>query len=183
MYIDYVNHFICILKTSILEEIKMNNKIIMGKNGILLLCTWIINKLGLLLPAIILFILLMILDYISGILAAKKEALENEDSHQYGLNSKKGILGIYKKIGYMLTIVVAVCIDYLLFKFSSELGLKYSTNTFFGLVVTIWLIINEILSILENINRMGCELPNFLSKLLSELKKDIDDTHSTGQSR
>ena len=161
----------------------MNNKIIMGKNGILLLCTWIINKLGLLLPAIILFILLMILDYISGILAAKKEALENEDSHQYGLNSKKGILGIYKKIGYMLTIVVAVCIDYLLFKFSSELGLKYSTNTFFGLVVTIWLIINEILSILENISRMGCELPNFLSKLLSELKKDIDDTHSPGQSR
>ena len=71
----------------------------------------------------------------------------------------------------------------LLFKFSSELGLKYLTNTFFGLVMTIWLIINEILSILENISRMGCELPVFLKKLLSELKKDIDDTHSTGQSR
>ncbi len=153
----------------------MRYKNILGKNSILLLFTWVSNKLGLLFPAMVLLIMLMIIDYISGILASKKEALENLDNHQYGLSSKKGILGIYKKIGYMLTVVVAVCIDYLLFKFTNELGLEYTSNTFFGLVVTIWFVINEILSILENIGRMGCELPNFLKNILIEIKKDIDD--------
>ncbi|WP_103241501.1 phage holin family protein [Acetatifactor muris] len=57
----------------------------------------------------------------------------------------------------------------------STLGLKYSSNTFFGLIVTIWFIINEILSILENTGRMGCELPAFLKKILVELKKNIND--------
>lgn len=131
------------------------------KNSVLLLFTWISNKLGLLFPAILLLLILMIIDYISGMLAAKKEAFVNIKDPIYGWSSKKSILGIYKKIGYMLTVIVSVCIDYLLFRFANELGLKYSSNTFFGLLVTIWLIINEILSILENIGRMGCELPNF----------------------
>lgn len=145
------------------------------KNSVLLLFTWISNKLGLLFPAILLLLILMIIDYISGLLAAKKEAFVNIKDPIYGWSSKKSILGIYKKIGYMLTVIVSVCIDYLLFRFANELGLKYSSNTFFGLLVTIWFIINEILSILENIGRMGCELPNFLKKLLIELKKNIDD--------
>jgi len=44
----------------------------------------------------------------------------------------------------------------------------------FGLLITIWLIINELLSILENAGRMGVTLPLFLLKLLAELKDSID---------
>ena len=39
-----------------------------------------------------------------------------------------------------------------------------------------WFIINELLSILENVGRMGTELPEFLKRVLSELKNDLDDT-------
>lgn len=153
----------------------MKHKSVSGEKSIVLLFTWVSNKLGLLLPAIILLLILMIVDYISGMLAAKKEALENVNNPQYGWSSKKSLLGIYKKTGYMLTVIAAVCIDYLIFKFANELGLKYTSNTFFGLVVTIWFVINEILSILENAGRMGCELPDFLKKILTELKKDINN--------
>lgn len=137
---------------------------------------WISNRFGLLFPAVCLLMVLMLADYVSGMIAAKKEALEHPDSKKYGWSSKKGALGIFKKTGYIFTVFVAVCIDYLIYKFAQELGLKYESQTYFGLLVTIWFVINEFISILENAGRMGAELPEFLKKTLSELKKDITGT-------
>lgn len=153
----------------------MNNKGIWEKGILSMLGAWVSNKLGILLPALELLVLLMIIDYISGMLAAKKEALENPDSSQYGWSSKKSILGIYKKLGYMLTILVAVCTDYLIFMFAKEIGVEFGSNTVFGLLVSIWFVINEIISILENIGRMGTKLPEFLKKILAEMKDDLDN--------
>jgi toxin secretion/phage lysis holin len=153
----------------------MDNKGVLEKGIISVLGTWISNRFGLLLPALGLLIFLMMTDYISGLLAAKKESYENPYNCEYGLSSKKSILGIYKKIGYMLTILVTVCIDYLIYKFAKEIGLEIGTNTIFGLLVTVWFIINELISILENVGRMGTEIPNFLRKILAELKNNIDN--------
>ena len=82
---------------------------------------WISSKLGLLIPLMCLLIVLMLIDYISGLLAAKKEALEYPDNKEYGWSSKKSVLGIYKKVGYILTIFIAICIDYLIYRFADEL--------------------------------------------------------------
>ena len=73
----------------------------------------------------------------------------------------------------MLTVLVAISIDYIIYKFAEEMGVNYGTSTIFGLLVTVWFIINELISILENIGRMGTELPDFLKKVLTELKKNI----------
>lgn len=153
----------------------MYNKGLWEKSILSVMGAWISNKLGLLFPALGLLMVLMIIDYISGMLAAKKEALENPGDSRYGWSSKRSILGIYKKLGYMLTILVAVSIDYLIFKFTKEIGLEFGSNTIFGLLVTVWFIINELISILENVGRMGTELPDFLKKVLSELKSDLED--------
>lgn len=153
----------------------MNNNSIWEKSILSILGAWISNKFGLLLPALGLLIILMIVDYISGMLAAKKEAFENPNSSKYGWSSKRSILGIYKKIGYMLTILVAISIDYLIFKFAKEIGLEIGANTVFGLLVSVWFIINELISILENVGRMGTELPEFLEKVLAELKNNLDN--------
>lgn len=117
----------------------------------------------------------MFLDYISGLLASKKEALEHPNDNKYGWNSKTSIIGIYKKVGYFFVIVASVTIDLLLFQFASEIGINYKHNTIFGLLVSLWLVINETLSILENVGRMGVKLPNILMKTLTELKNHIDD--------
>jgi toxin secretion/phage lysis holin len=143
--------------------------------GVLTICVmWISNKSGLLFSALLLLTILMIADYVSGMLAAKKESLQYPYNPKYGWSSKASIIGIYKKVGYILTIFVAISTDFLIFKFAEEMHLQSNNNTMFGLLITIWLIINELLSILENAGRMGVTLPLFLLKLLAELKDSID---------
>ncbi|WP_312444807.1 phage holin family protein [Lacrimispora sp.] len=137
--------------------------------------TWIMDKYSLLFPAIILLMILMVIDYISGMLAAKKEAIEHPNNKRYGWSSKKSIIGIYKKVSYILIILVSISTDFMLHKFAGEIGVNYKYTSIFTLLVSVWLIINELLSILENAGRMGAKLPNFLKKILTELQNDIDN--------
>lgn len=101
--------------------------------------------------------------------------MEHPDNERYGWSSKKSIIGIYKKVGYMLTVLVALCIDYIIYVILINMSIEFQTKTAFGLVVTVWFIINELLSILENSGRMGATLPKFLKRVLCELRKEIDD--------
>lgn len=153
----------------------MNRKEMWEKITATIIGAWISNQFGLLFPVVCLLLLLMVADYVSGMIASKKEAIENPDNSKYGWSSKKGILGIFKKIGYFFSIFVAICIDYLIYRVAQELGVQYESQTYFGLLVAIWFIINEAISILENAGRMGVELPEFLKKTLSELKKSVND--------
>lgn len=153
----------------------MNGKELWEKVITAVVGAWISNQFGLLYPVVCLLMLLMLADYVSGMIAAKKEAIEHPNNKKYGWSSKKGVLGIFKKTGYIFTIFVAVCVDYLIYKVAQELGLQYGSQTFFGLMVAFWFVINESISILENAGRMGVELPEFLKKTLNELKKDVED--------
>lgn len=126
-----------------------------------------------------LFIILcitMLLDYISGLLAARSDALRHPHSKHAGLSSRKGLLGIYKKIGYILTISLLLCIDYLAMNFFHNLGLIFSTDVLITPIVTLWFIINETISIIENLGRMGIKLPKSLTKIISSIKDQINDS-------
>lgn len=148
----------------------------MEKKAIVTLIGVVISDMiGGLLPVIGLLTFLMILDYISGMLAAKKEAIDHPRNRNYGWSSKKGVLGIYKKIGYITTIAVAICTDYLIYKFANELGMSNNSHTFFSLLVAIWFILNEAISILENVGRMGVTLPRFFRNVLFSLRNQIDN--------
>ncbi len=153
----------------------INKKIIyVAQSGIVAICTYIGDKLGLITPAMILLIFLMAVDYISGMLASKKETIEHPNDKKYGWSSKKSIIGIYKKVGYIITILAAISTDYIIYELIGEIGIDYQGKTIFGLLVVVWFLINEILSILENAGRMGAVLPTFLKNILSELKKEVD---------
>lgn len=99
----------------------MENKLLIIKGILAGIGAFIGDKLGILCPAMLLFILLMLLDYVSGMLAAKKEAIEHPNDKEYGWNSKKGLIGIYKKTGYILTVLVAISTDYVIFRFIKEI--------------------------------------------------------------
>ena len=153
----------------------MEKKILLNRGIITGTLTLLIRKMEIIGPILIILLLLMSLDYISGMLAARKEGLEHPDNKKYGWNSKKGILGIYKKIGYVFTVLVAMSVEYIIYRYIQEIGLEYETKTFFGELVSVWFSLNEILSILENVGRMGVTLPDFLMNVLSELKKGINN--------
>ncbi len=142
--------------------------------GALFAGTWIADYFMNYYTAYMLFVFLMVVDYLSGMLASYKEAIDNPDDSKYGWSSKKGIIGIFKKIGYLLINVVALCIDYVLHEFSGEMGIEITGTTVIALVVLVWFMLNELLSITENAARMGAPIPKFLAAVLADLKHDID---------
>lgn len=113
--------------------------------------------------AVPLFVLLimMVIDYISGMSAAWREGM---------LNSKKGVDGIIKKVGYMGLVAVAMGVDYLIFSGFAAVNVSVGFNMLFGVLVAVWLIINEMISILENLAKLGVPIPQFLTKVVKRLK-------------
>lgn len=47
-------------------------------------------------------------------------------------------------------------------------------NMWFGLLVAVWLIINEMISILENLSKLGVPIPEFLTKIIQRLKNSTE---------
>lgn len=135
------------------------------------------DKLGVFLPLMTIFAGLMVLDYISGMLASKKEALEHPDDSKYGWSSQKGLNGIIKKLGYICVVFVAFAIDYIITIFTAAMD-RPVEMTAFGLLVIIWFIINEAISICENAGRMGAPVPEWLTKYIASLKDNVDKTGS-----
>lgn len=135
---------------------------------------WLSDHLGLLYPTLMLLIGMMIMDYISGMAASKKEAVEDPNNLDKGWSSEKGWHGIFKKVGYLLVIGVAMAVDWLIFRTTESMGIQMPASTFFGLVTTVWFILNELLSILENAGRMGAPLPEFLRQAIAVLKTSVE---------
>ncbi len=108
----------------------------------------------------------MFVDYITGILSAYIHA---------ELSSRKGIVGILKKISYFSLVCVGMAIDYILYSALSQIGIQSEATMFFGLIVIVWLIINELISILENLSKMEVPIPKFLTSVISRLKTTVED--------
>lgn len=119
------------------------------------------SYLGALAVPIIVLMVMMIIDYLSGMSAAWSEGT---------LSSKVGAKGIVKKVGYMALIAVAMGVDYLIYSGIVAANIEVGYNMWFGLLVAVWLIINEMISILENLSRLGVPIPEFLKKIIGRLK-------------
>ena len=109
-------------------------------------------------------------------LASKKEALEHPDEKGYGWSSKKGAQGIIKKVGYLCVIAVAMVVDYIILHVAVAIGITVSVKAFFALLVAVWYVLNELLSIIENSGRMGAQVPEWLCRYIAVLKDAIDKT-------
>lgn len=119
----------------------------------------------LLIPLIIL-ILVMILDYGTGM---AKAWCRGE------LSSRIGIRGILKKLGYIITVAVAGVADWLVAYGLQSVGIEYHLPFLLAAIVMTWLIINELISIMENVAAIGGPMPPFLVKLLARLKSSVED--------
>lgn len=116
-------------------------------------------------PLIVLFCAVVI-DYATGLLGAY---IHRE------LSSEKGWKGILKKIAYFAAVCVGCGVDYLLTAFGGMFGVTFKTSLAVGVLVTMWLIINESISILENLVKIGVPLPDFLEKTVKRLKVTMEE--------
>lgn len=136
------------------------------------------DRLGILFPVLCVLMGMMVVDYITGMLASKSEAIDHPGDAKYGWTSKKGAKGIIKKVGYICVIAVAMVVDYIIVVVAKGLGFTMPVTAFFGLLVAVWYVLNELLSIVENAGRMGANVPEWLSKYIAVLKDKIDSTAS-----
>ena len=74
------------------------------------------------------------------------------------------------ELGYLVIVAVAGMLDWLIRYGAAALGLEWAPEFLVSSVVIVWLIINELLSILENVEAIGVPVPAFLRKLLGRLQ-------------
>ena len=98
---------------------------------------YISARLGTLFPVLALLVGMMAIDYVTGMLASKKEALDHPEDHTCGWSSKKGAKGIIKKVGYLCVIAVAMVVDYIIINVAGTLGYGMPVTAVFGLMVSI----------------------------------------------
>ena len=65
-------------------------------------------------------------------------------------------------------------VDYLISSALLRVGVDIQINYCFGMMISVWLIINELLSILENLGKLGIPLPDFLLKAIERLRDGVD---------
>ena len=140
---------------------------------------WLLDRFGILLYLLTILAIMMLVDYFTGMAASKRETLDHPDDPEYGWNSAKGAIGIFKKFGYLCVILVSMVVDYIIGIAALEMGLQFGIKTVFGLIVTVWYLLNELLSIIENAGRMGAPVPEWLSKYISVLKNKIESKGET----
>lgn len=87
----------------------------------------------------------------------------------------RGNYGDCKKAAYLLAVVVAIVADWVVQTAAGQIGVDFGGFFFFGLLVTIWLVLNECISILENISQIGVPLPSFLVALIEKLKSTTEN--------
>lgn len=121
--------------------------------------------LNVLLVPLIVLIVVMLIDYGTGMAQAYV-------SHT--LNSRIGVTGIIKKIGYIIAVTVGIVADYLISSALVNCGINVTINCCIGMIVTVWFIINELISILENLSEIGTPLPKFLVSIVKRLKTTVE---------
>lgn len=150
-------------------------QIYVAQLGLSTITATVASKCGLLGWLLLAVTLAMIVDFLAGMAASAKEAVEHPNDKSYGWSSKKGMIGIFKKVGYILVIFTAMLLDFLIYKMSGYLAMHLPIDTFFSTLVTAWFILNECLSITENAGRMGVKVPVFLTKVIAVLKGTVED--------
>jgi len=126
----------------------------------------IVAYLNVLLVPLVVLVIVMLIDYGTGMAQAYVS---------HSLNSRIGVAGIIKKIGYIVAVAVGIVADYLISSALTQVGIDIKINYCIGMIVTIWFIINELISVLENLAEIGIPLPKFLVSLIKRLKVVVEN--------
>lgn len=125
------------------------------------------SLLGVLYVPVLLMIACNIIDYITGLMAAKNRP-------GGGISSYRSIKGIQKKICMWLLVVVGAILDQLLKYAATTAGINLPITFLVACIVAIWIICNEVISILENIVDIGVDIPSFLMPIVKHIKSQTE---------
>jgi len=115
---------------------------------------------------VILLVLAMVLDYATGLMAASHRGND--------ITSYRSINGIAKKICHLLLVAVGLIMDCLILYCKEIFGLSLPWSFVITAVIAVWLTVNEVISILENIQDIGVSMPIWLLPLVKNIKSKVE---------
>ncbi len=123
--------------------------------------------LGILAIPVLLLVGMNIIDYGTGLTAAKYR--------EQKVTSYRSIRGIYKKVFMWVLIIIGWVMDILINYTVQYMGLGIKIPFIVATVVTVWLICNEVISTLENLIDIGVDIPPFLMPIVKLIKGQVED--------
>lgn len=122
--------------------------------------------LGILAVPVFLLIGSNLIDYATGLAAAARRREQ--------ISSYRSIWGIAKKVCQWLLVIVGAMVDALIKHAIASAGISITVPFVVATVVAVWLVVNEIISILENMIDIGVAMPPFLLPLVRYIKDQTE---------
>lgn len=136
------------------------------KTTLIIVISAIMDFLGILAIPVFLMVACNIIDYITGLMASKYREEQ--------ISSYIGIRGITKKVCMWLLVLVGSFIDIIINYTAEYMGIGFKIPFIVATFVAVWIVVNEMLSILENIIDIGVVLPPFLMPIVRLIRKEVE---------
>lgn len=151
----------------------MNDNLVAAKTFIVACFGAMCTFLGWRILMLLVWVALMTLDYISGTIAARQNGT---------WKSEKARAGIGHKVGMIFVVIVSILADFVIMVVCQNvphevLSLSWPMAIF--PMVTMWYIITEIGSIIENAIELGANVPAWLPKLLNATLHVVEHVGTT----
>lgn len=137
------------------------------KVGVTAVVSVLMSWLGILAVPVFLLVGCNVVDYFTGLCAAKYRT--------ESINSYKGIKGIIKKVCMWLLVLIGAWVDILINYTIHTAGVDLNIPFVVATIVAVWLVVNEIISILENMIDIGVTMPPFLLPIVKYIKKQVEE--------
>lgn len=138
------------------------------KTTVIAVISALMGWLGILAVPVFLLLACNIMDYITGLCASRPR-------NDGGISSYKSIKGIAKKIFQYMLIALGVIMDVLINYAMECANIEITIPFVVGTVVAVWLVVNEIISILENMIDIGVAMPPFLLPLVKYIRQQTEN--------
>lgn len=125
------------------------------------------SLLGILAMPVLLMVASNIVDYVTGLMAARYRGQD--------IKSYKAFHGVAKKISMWLLVIVGALMDALLSFAAEQVGIKLPMDCLVACVVCVWIICTELISILENIRDIGGPVPSWMEPIAESIRDQIDE--------
>lgn len=146
----------------------MNMNHTIGKISMSLFTGLIASFWGIYGPVIICVLVAICMDVISGLVASMASGEK--------ISSKVGWIGFWKKMALILALAFGIFMDSFIPILLGTISLELPFTMPIGTIVGCYIVINEAISIIENINQAApTALPKWIKKLLEGAGKTIDD--------
>ena len=120
--------------------------------------------------AVIIMILAMLVDYITGSWAARAKGEWSSTIARQGL---------WHKLGEIVALLVAalcdIAVKVILSSAAAPIFGDIGYRNYVTLVVAVWYIFTELGSIIENVGKLGAPVPKWLAKGIASLRKKADE--------